>query len=56
LTNFFSHITYQQGDFEDPATYTTLATRCEQMGKNWRGKAIHISRFWNWLPGLPQRG
>src|ERR1019366_5633150 len=40
--NFSSHITYQQGDFEDPATYSALATRCAQMGKNWRGKAIHI--------------
>ena len=40
--NFSSHITYQQGDFEDPATYSALAARCEQMGKNWRGKALHI--------------
>ena len=40
--DFSNHITYQQGDFEDPATYSALATRCEQTGKNWRGKAIHI--------------
>jgi glucose-6-phosphate 1-dehydrogenase len=40
--NFASHITYQQGDFEDPATYSILAKKCAQLGKNWHGKANHI--------------
>jgi glucose-6-phosphate 1-dehydrogenase len=40
--NFARHVTYQQGDFEDPATYSILAKKCAQLGKNWRGKANHI--------------
>jgi glucose-6-phosphate 1-dehydrogenase len=41
---FARHITYQQGDFQDPATYSLLARKCAQLGRNWRGQASHVFR------------
>jgi len=29
--NFASHVTYQQGDFKDPATYSTLEKGCAKL-------------------------
>ncbi len=39
---FARHITYLQGDFKDPATYSTLARRCAGLDEDWRIKATHI--------------
>jgi glucose-6-phosphate 1-dehydrogenase len=36
---FARHVTYQQGDFKDPATYSNLAKRLD---KDWKVKASHI--------------
>jgi glucose-6-phosphate 1-dehydrogenase len=41
-SDFARHITYQQGDFKDPATYAALARRCAQLDQQWRVKASHI--------------
>jgi glucose-6-phosphate 1-dehydrogenase len=40
--NFARHVTYHRGDFKDPATYSNLKTRCEQLDKEWKVKAGHI--------------
>jgi glucose-6-phosphate 1-dehydrogenase len=40
--NFARHVTYQQGDFKDPATYSDLQRRCAELDKKWRVKASHI--------------
>ena len=40
--NFARHITYQQGDFKDPATYSTLEKSCAKLDKGWKVKAGHI--------------
>ena len=40
--NFASHVTYQQGDFKDPATYSNLAKSCVGLDKDWKIKADHI--------------
>jgi glucose-6-phosphate 1-dehydrogenase len=39
---FARHVTYQQGDFKDPATYSNLAKNCAKLDKEWRAKAGHI--------------
>lgn len=39
---FSGHVTYQQGDFKDPATYAQLAKRCANQEKEWKVKAIHV--------------
>ncbi|HTA76322.1 MAG TPA: glucose-6-phosphate dehydrogenase [bacterium] len=39
---FASHLTYQAGDFEDPATYTRLAQACGKLDKRWKSKADRI--------------
>jgi len=39
---FSRHVTYQQGDFKDPATYAHLAKRCAQLEKEWKVKASHV--------------
>ena len=39
---FSRHVTYQQGDFKDPATYADLAKRCAQLEKEWKVKASHV--------------
>ena len=40
--SFARHITYQQGDFTDAATYSQLAKRCASLAKEWKGGANHI--------------
>jgi glucose-6-phosphate 1-dehydrogenase len=40
--SFARHITYQQGDFKDPVTYSNLEKRCVELGKEWHVKATHI--------------
>jgi glucose-6-phosphate 1-dehydrogenase len=40
--NFAKHITYYQGDFKAPATYSNLETRCAQLDQQWKVKAGHI--------------
>jgi glucose-6-phosphate 1-dehydrogenase len=40
--NFASHVTYQQGDFKDPATYSTLEKSCAKLDEDWKVKAGHI--------------
>ena len=40
--NFSSHVTYQQGDFKDPATYSTLEKSCAKLDEDWKVKADHI--------------
>jgi glucose-6-phosphate 1-dehydrogenase len=39
---FARHVTYQRGDFEDPATYSQLKARCAQLEKEWKSGADHI--------------
>jgi glucose-6-phosphate 1-dehydrogenase len=41
-THFAAHVTYQQGDFKDPATYAQLTKRCGQLEKEWKVKADHV--------------
>lgn len=40
--HFSEHVTYQQGDFKDPATYAQLAKRCAQLENEWKGKAVQV--------------
>ena len=40
--DFAGHITYHQGDFKDPATYSNLETQCAQLDQEWKVKAGHI--------------
>jgi glucose-6-phosphate 1-dehydrogenase len=40
--NFARNVTYHQGDFKDPVTYSSLGTKCEQLDKKWNVKAGHI--------------
>jgi glucose-6-phosphate 1-dehydrogenase len=40
--SFARHIGYHQGDFEDPATYSNLETKCAQLDKKWKVNAGHI--------------
>ena len=39
---FAKHITYHQGDFKDPSTYSTLAAKCATLDEDWKVKAGHI--------------
>jgi glucose-6-phosphate 1-dehydrogenase len=39
---FARHVTYLQGDFQDPATYANLASKCAQVDAAWRVKAARI--------------
>lgn len=39
---FARHVTYQQGDFKDPATYSMLEKSCAKLDKDWKVKAGHI--------------
>jgi glucose-6-phosphate 1-dehydrogenase len=40
--DFSRNVTYQQGDFQDPATYAALAATCEQLDRKWKAKAGRI--------------
>jgi glucose-6-phosphate 1-dehydrogenase len=40
--HFARNVTYHQGDFKDPDTYSRLGTKCEQLDKKWKVKAGHI--------------
>ena len=39
---FARHVTYQQGDFKDPAIYSNLAKSFVKLDKDWKVKAGHI--------------
>ena len=39
---FARHVTYQQGDFKDPVTYSKLEKSCAKLDKDWKVKAGHI--------------
>ena len=39
---FSKSIVYQQGDFTNPETYSSLKTRCENLSKEWKVKAQMI--------------
>jgi glucose-6-phosphate 1-dehydrogenase len=39
---FARHVTYQQGDFKDPVTYSKLEKSCAKLDKDWKVKADHI--------------
>jgi glucose-6-phosphate 1-dehydrogenase len=39
---FSGNVTYQQGDFKDPATYTNLEKSFVKLDKDWKAKAGHI--------------
>jgi len=41
-SDFARHVTYHQGDFKDPVTYSNLEKRCAKLDKNWKVKAGHI--------------
>jgi glucose-6-phosphate 1-dehydrogenase len=41
-SDFASHVTYHQGDFKDPATYSNLEKRCAKLDQKWKVKAGHI--------------
>ena len=40
--NFSGHITYQQGDYTDPANFVRLGECCAKLDQAWREKAIRI--------------
>jgi glucose-6-phosphate 1-dehydrogenase len=40
--NFSRNVTYQQGDFKDPATYSSLKKSFVKLDKDWKVKAGHI--------------
>jgi len=40
--SFSRHITYHQGDYQDPATYLRLSETCAKLDKDWQEKAIRI--------------
>ena len=40
--HFSEHVTYQQGDFKEPATYADLEKHCAQLEKEWKVKAGHV--------------
>jgi glucose-6-phosphate 1-dehydrogenase len=40
--DFARHVTYQQGDFKDPVTYSKLEKSCAKLDKVWKVKAGHI--------------
>ena len=40
--DFAQHITYHQGDFKDPATYSNLESKCAKLDQAWKVKAGHI--------------
>jgi glucose-6-phosphate 1-dehydrogenase len=40
--DFARHVTYHQGDFKDPATYSNLEKKCAQLDQEWKVKAGHI--------------
>ena len=40
--DFARHVTYQRGDFNDPATYSNLKTRCQQFDEEWKARAGHM--------------
>ena len=39
---FAQHLTYQAGDFKDPAVYSRLSQSCEKLDKKWKSKANRI--------------
>ena len=39
---FARHVSYHQGDFEDPATYASLEKKCAGVDKEWGQKSGHI--------------
>ena len=39
---FARHVTYHQGDFKDPGTYSDLQKRCAKLEKAWKVAAGHI--------------
>jgi glucose-6-phosphate 1-dehydrogenase len=40
--DFARHVTYQQGEFKDPRTYSNLEKSCAKLDKDWKVKAGHI--------------
>jgi glucose-6-phosphate 1-dehydrogenase len=40
--DFARHVTYHQGDFKNPGTYSDLQKRCAQLEKEWKVTAGHI--------------
>jgi glucose-6-phosphate 1-dehydrogenase len=40
--SFSGNVTYQQGDFKDPATYSNLEKSFVKLDKDWKAKAGHI--------------
>jgi glucose-6-phosphate 1-dehydrogenase len=40
--HFASRVTYQQGDFKDPATYANLEKSCAKLDQDWKAKAVRI--------------
>ena len=41
-TNFSGHVAYQQGDYQDPATYVRLVKSCAKLDQDWNVKAVRI--------------
>jgi glucose-6-phosphate 1-dehydrogenase len=41
-SDFARHVTYQQGDFKDPVTYSNLEKSCAKLEENWKVKASHV--------------
>lgn len=40
--DFARHVTYHQGDFKDPGTYSDVQKRCAKLEKEWKVTADHI--------------
>jgi glucose-6-phosphate 1-dehydrogenase len=45
-SDFARHVSYQQGDFQDPRTYTSLEATCERIAKTWKvepSRVFHVA-------------
>ncbi len=54
---FARHVTYHQGDFQDPATYSSLETAGARMEKVWKTKAgriFHLATPPEMIPVIPK--
>jgi glucose-6-phosphate 1-dehydrogenase len=41
-SDFAAHITYERGDYSDPAAYSHLKTKCAKFEKDWKMKACRV--------------
>jgi len=51
---FARHITYQQGDFKDPATYLALRQHCAKLDRDWQANATRVFHMAT-PPAMPEQ-